>query len=244
MKPAPQFRGPPATLARGASFITTKPGRLAFSLPKPKVTQLPSEGRPASVEPVFIWHTPPTWFKPLDQHDWITASPSAHVAMFGSQSDTQMPLWPCCCHFRRDGKSGARPSPIGVITGLKLGGRGLPARRFSSGLGSKVSMWLGPPSMNRKITLRAVAGRRQGARAAPEGPLLRGPAARSRASKSSSASPPNPAPACSSHSRRFDGSSRCTPSATGASPGVPARIPWSEAGILASPSQRKGIHLN
>ena len=82
--------------------------------------------------------------------------------MCGSQSEIQIPLWPCCFHFRRDAKSGARPSPIGVITGLKLGGSGFPASRLSSGLGSNVSMWLGPPSMNRKITLRAVLRCRQG----------------------------------------------------------------------------------
>ena len=83
--------------------------------------------------------------------------------MCGSQSETQIPLWPCCFHFRFEAKSGARPSPIGVITGLKLGGSGLPARRLSAGLGSNVSMWLGPPSMNRKMTLRAVACRRHDA---------------------------------------------------------------------------------
>ena len=105
---------------------------------------------------MFIWQTPPTWFSPLDQHERITARSSTQVAMCGSQSETQIPLWPCCFHFRREARSGARPSPIGVITGLKLGGSGLPARRLSSGLGSNVSMWLGPPSMNRKITLRAV----------------------------------------------------------------------------------------
>ena len=51
---------------------------------------------------------------------------------------------------------------MGVITGLKLGGNGWPASRFTSGLGSKVSIWLGPPSMNRKITLLALAGRLHG----------------------------------------------------------------------------------
>ena len=122
-------------------------------------------GGPANVAPVFIWQTPPTWFRPLDQHERITARSSTHVAICGSQSDTQMPLCPCCCHLRLEAKSGERPSPIGVITGLKLAGSGWPARRFSSGLGSNVSIWLGPPSMKRKITLRAVAGRRHGAKA-------------------------------------------------------------------------------
>ena len=44
---------------------------------------------------------------------------------------------------------------MAVITGLKLGGSGFPASSFSFGLGSKVSRALGPPSMNRKMTLFA-----------------------------------------------------------------------------------------
>ena len=77
------------------------------------MTQLPSEGRPARVEPVFIWQTPPTWLSPLDQQERITARSSAQVAMCGSQSETQIPLWPCCFHFRREasnGEHGPRPS--------------------------------------------------------------------------------------------------------------------------------------
>ena len=37
-------------------------------------------------------------------------------------------------------------------------GRGWPSSLFSSGLGSKVSRWLGPPAMNRKMTDFALAG--------------------------------------------------------------------------------------
>ncbi len=37
-------------------------------------------------------------------------------------------------------------------------GRGCPCSRFNSGLGSKVSRWLGPPAMYRKITERPCAG--------------------------------------------------------------------------------------
>ena len=93
-----------------------------------------------------------------------------------------------------------------MITGLKLGGSGWPASRFSSGLGSKMSMWLGPPSMNRKITLLALAGRRHGAVATTdEGDVASDPAADSRASKSVRARAPNPAPAPRSQSRRVSG---------------------------------------
>ena len=127
---------------------------------------------------MFIWQTPPTWFNPLDQHERITARSSTQVAMCGSQSETQIPLWPCCFHFRCEARSGERPSPMGVITGLKLGGNGWPASRFSSGLGSNVSRWLGPPSMNRKMTLLAVAGPSPRSGDRMTGALDSGPAAR------------------------------------------------------------------
>ena len=55
--------------------------------------------------------------------------------MCGSQSETQSPLWPCCFHLRCEASSGESPSPIGVITGSKLAGSGLPASWSSSRLG-------------------------------------------------------------------------------------------------------------
>ena len=56
--------------------------------------------------------------------------------------------------------SGDPASPIGVITGWKLAGNGFPASSLSLGFGSNRSRLLGPPSMNRKITLLALAGSR------------------------------------------------------------------------------------
>ena len=42
---------------------------------------------------------------------------------------------------------------VNWLTGMpKLAGNGWPWRRVSSGLGSKRSTWLGPPTMNMKIT--------------------------------------------------------------------------------------------
>ena len=55
-----------------------------------------------------------------------------------------------------NGRIGESNSPIAVITRPKLSGIGLPASSLSAGLGSKVSRWLGPPSMNRKMTLFAL----------------------------------------------------------------------------------------
>src|SRR5436305_9735004 len=98
---------------------------------------------------------------------------------------------------------------MGVITGLKLGGNGWPASRFTSGLGSNVSMWLGPPSMNRKITLRALAGRRHGADLLiAEGVVDSAASPDSRATKSVSARAPNPTPAWSNQSLRASGITR------------------------------------
>ena len=76
--------------------------------------------------------------------------------MCGSQSLTHRPPSPCCAHFRLLAMSGGFFSPIAVITGLNDAGSGWPASLSSSGLGSNVSMWLGPPSMKRKMTLLAL----------------------------------------------------------------------------------------
>src|SRR3954465_5794410 len=127
MNPAPQLRGPPATTPPGLSSSTTYAGRSWFSVPGPEVPQPPSEGRPARIEPVFIWQTPPTWFSPFDQHERITARSSAQPARGGSQSETQRPPLPCRAHLRFTGRMGDPDSPIGVMTGLKLEGSGLPA---------------------------------------------------------------------------------------------------------------------
>ena len=60
-----------------------------------------------------------------------------------------MPLWPHLRNVRRVAKSGLWATFRRVATGPKLAGKGCPARRWRSGLGSNVSRWLGPPCMNR-----------------------------------------------------------------------------------------------
>ncbi len=87
----------------------------------------------------------------------MTAMSSTHCAVCGSQSETHRPLLPWRWKVRFDASSGAPYSPIAVMTSPKLAGSGFPARRVSSGLGSKRSIALGPPSMKRKMTLLAVA---------------------------------------------------------------------------------------
>src|SRR4051794_11831412 len=160
------------------------------------------QGRPARVEPVFIWQTPPTWLRPFDQHDRITVRSSAQPARWGSQSETQSPPRPYCFHFRFEASNGEFDSPIGVITGLKLDGSRCPASSSSFGLGSNVSIWLGPPPMKRKITLLARALTRQVISSTPEGDPAR---ARSPSSRPSNARAPKPPPPRRSHSRRLRG---------------------------------------
>ena len=118
--------------------------------------------------------------------------------------------------------------PWAVITGLKLGGNGWPASRFSSGLGSKVSRWLGPPSMNRKITLRAVAGRRQEAEIGEREPSGSAAAARhAPASPGAQAHQSRPRPGTASRSRERS-------------------QPWAVSGQrrISNLSQRTGTHWN
>ena len=65
---------------------------------------------------MFIWQTPAEWLMPSAQHERITAMSSTHVAMCGSQSLTQVPLWPCCFHWRLLARIGESNSPIAVMT--------------------------------------------------------------------------------------------------------------------------------
>src|SRR5260370_210066 len=78
-----------------------------------------------------------------------------------------------------------------------LGGSGWPWSRFSSGFGSNVSIWLGPPCMNRKITCFARPGKcgflgANGFSRVPAGAADSRP---SRPSKSIKAQAPKPNPA-------------------------------------------------
>ena len=107
-------------------------------------THAPSEGRPPRIEPVFIWQTPEEWLMPSAQHERMTARSSAHSAMCGSQSLTQIPLWPCCFQARFEAEQRrARFAHRGDDL-PKLAGSGLPASSLSFGLGSKVSRWTRP----------------------------------------------------------------------------------------------------
>src|SRR5215469_5741955 len=112
----------------------TNAGRSWFAAPSPYVTHAPMEGRPARIEPVFIWQTEPTWFSPSAQTERITAISSTCCAMFGYQSETQMALWPYCWNVRLLGIKVLLEVPMAVTGRPNDAGMGWPARSSSLGL--------------------------------------------------------------------------------------------------------------
>src|SRR5258708_22171420 len=96
---------------------------------------------------------------PSCQHDRSTVMSSTCLAMWGYQSETQMPLWPCCFQARFDGISVLPPVPMAVMGLPNDAGSDWAASRSSSGLGSNRSRWLGPPSTNTQITDLALGGK-------------------------------------------------------------------------------------
>src|SRR5258708_3340919 len=156
-KPALQFFAPPMTSP--GSVKHTKVGRFSLGEPSAVFPQESMEGRPARIEAVFIWHIDPTWFNPSAQQPLKTDILSTCFAISGYQSETQMPLCPCCLKVRSDGMMALLPVPIAVVTVPNDAGIGLPASDSRAGLGSNVSTWLGPPSMNSQMTDFAVGAK-------------------------------------------------------------------------------------
>jgi hypothetical protein len=81
---------------------------------------------------------------------------SVCLAISGSQSETQIPLCPCCFQVRFEGMSVLFEVPMAVTTLPNDAGMGCPASFSRVGFGSKRSMWLGPPSMKIQMTDLAV----------------------------------------------------------------------------------------
>src|SRR5438105_11019608 len=109
----------------------------------------------------------------------------------GKRSETSIPDWPYFLNVRFDPRTTvSRSFPFWKSSLPKLSGGCWPLSLASSGLGSNVSTWLGPPCMNREITLFAVAG--SGGVLAASGPAV--PAAAVRWNKSRAASQPMPRP--------------------------------------------------
>ena len=77
----------------------------------------------------------------------------------GIQAETPMPQCPCFLNSQGDDRIGVLPSVNWLAILPKLSGSFWPSYFFSRGLGSKVSIWLGAPTMNRKMTDFALAGK-------------------------------------------------------------------------------------
>src|SRR5260370_35267420 len=124
---------------------------------------------------------------------------STQVATCGNSSLTSAPHWPC---FRKSNGEGRTLSLIlkTVVGGLK--GRDWPLSFCSRGLGSKVSICDGPPSINRKITDFAFGAKCGVLGASGFTPVA---AACLPASSPASASPPKPLAQRKSISRRLIG---------------------------------------
>src|ERR1700722_7394135 len=90
----------------------------------------------------------------------ITAMSSTCSATCGNRSDTSIPDWPYFLNVRLQPSTPDCSNFENCSCTLpKLAGTCWPFSWFSAGFGSNVSRCDGPPCMNRKITLFAVAGK-------------------------------------------------------------------------------------
>src|SRR5262249_39956599 len=131
---------------------------------------------------------------------------------WGTRSDMSIPDRPYLPQRRWLPRQSGSSSRNWLWIFPKLGGRGWPSSRLSSGLGSNRSTWLGPPVMNRKMHRLALAGKwpALGARA-PAGGGEPAAGRASRASRAARPSRPDPHPARLSSSRRLRGRIGCGP---------------------------------
>jgi hypothetical protein len=78
--------------------------------------------------------------------------------MFGKKSEMGSPLWPPGSNFRTEGVNNPTARPPELMNCLSCG-KGCPAYFSKAGFGSKVSTWLGPPFISKKITLFTLVGK-------------------------------------------------------------------------------------
>ena len=171
------------------------------------MAQDPRDGLPPIIDPVFIWQTPAEWLMPSATQDRMTAMSSSIFAVCGMSSEAHVPALPCCFQVLGHPKSGEPLSPIEVMTLPKLSGSFLPASLLSRGLGSNKSIWLGPPSMNRKMTDLALP-KWWGILDERGLEMIASVAVDFAAKRELRARAPNPEPAWASHCLREEGESR------------------------------------
>src|SRR5690349_14340941 len=111
--------------------MVTKPGKSRFSVPKPYVIHDPMLGRTKVSDPVCSSSNAPPWreFEPCI--DLMKQRSSTQVAMCGNNSDTHIPLCPCCWNAKGD----LSRLPVALDTTRGFGnGSGFPSSAASFGL--------------------------------------------------------------------------------------------------------------
>src|SRR6516162_3807404 len=111
------------------------------------------QGLPDKILPVFICSIAEPWMGESAVIECKKARSSIQVARCGNRSLTHLPHWPYCLNFHFGPTT--RPSFFLPLRPNVLTGTVLPSSSYSLGLYSNVSTWLGPPYMNRKMTLLA-----------------------------------------------------------------------------------------
>ena len=116
------------------------------------------EGCPWRMNPEFIWVRAGPWLLLSACMPRITQSLSACLERCGYFSEIHIPDWPYCWKEYGEGKAVGLVSLVKKLSSLRYAGIVLPAHSLSAGFGSKVSTWLGPPYMKRKMTESTLAG--------------------------------------------------------------------------------------
>jgi hypothetical protein len=137
---------------------------------------------------------------------------STQVARFGKRSETSIPDWPYFLNFHALPISGVPGLMNWLLISPNDGGSCCPVSLSSVGFGSNVSIWLGPPTIYRKITALAFGSKCGRLGASGLKSLRSFPASRafaSRARRYESASEPKPLAARARKSRRVAAAGKC-----------------------------------
>ena len=133
-----------------------RPGRFFDSLPRPYTTQAPIVGRPNCIEPRKQQQLPWMMIECVRVHGSNHAEIIGHLRCVRQIIREHHPALPELLELRGLASTAAVGLMNASFKSLVIaGGRGLPCHFFSAGFGSNRSIWLGPPSMKRKMTFLA-----------------------------------------------------------------------------------------
>ena len=99
----------------GFATSTTNVGRLSLSEPRPYEIQAPRHGRPVTWLPVCIYVIAGSWLIASVCIDRMKHMSSTIRAVWGSSSQTHMPLLPCRANLYFDGAIGNRFWPEVIV---------------------------------------------------------------------------------------------------------------------------------